>query len=490
MSPMIGHGKLKLKQEQPIMGQQFGVIGLAVMGENIVLNLERNGFPVAVFNRTGAKTKAFIEGRGAGKAIVAAYTLQEFVQALERPRKILIMVQAGAAVDAVIQDILPLLEKGDILIDGGNSYYKDTDRRAQMLENSPVLFIGTGISGGEEGALWGPSIMPGGKREAYDALEPILKKISAQTDSGPCVEYIGAKSAGHFVKMCHNGIEYGDMQLIAESYDILRNGLHLSPSEIAEIFEKWNEGELQSFLIEITARIVNFPDDQGSGDVLIDRILDSAGQKGTGKWTSATALDLGVPIPTITASVDARFLSAMKDERVQAATFYPEPQAPSLPNRDMLIENVRAALYASKICSYAQGFALMRAASREFDYGLHYGDLAKIWKGGCIIRAIFLDRIREAFAQQPDLSNLLMAPSFREDILCRIDAWRWTIAFAATHGLAIPSMSASLAYFDSYRRERLPANLIQGQRDYFGAHTYRRTDKEGVFHTETWFAKE
>ncbi len=471
------------------MGHQFGVIGLAVMGENIVLNLERNGYAVAVYNRTGSKTKTFIEGRGAGKHISAAYTLSEFVQSLDRPRKILIMVKAGPAVDAVIQEIKPLLEEDDILIDGGNSFYKDTDRRIQELESSPILYIGTGISGGEEGALWGPSIMPGGNRKAYEELEPILKKISAQTGSGPCVEFMGSKSAGHFVKMCHNGIEYGDMQLIAESYDILRNGLQASPDEIADIFSQWNAGELQSFLIEITAKIVNFPDDQGSGDVLVDRILDSAGQKGTGKWTSQTALDLGIPIPTITASVDARFMSAMKEERIKASKQYPLPDNPGMPSRANVIENVRAALYASKICSYAQGFALMRAASQEYDYGLNYCDIAKIWKGGCIIRAVFLDRIREAFEKQPDLPNLLVAPSFREDILSRIDAWRWTVAFAVSHGIAVPSMSASLAYFDAYRREQLPANLIQAQRDYFGAHTYQRTDKEGIFHTETWFEK-
>ncbi len=470
------------------MGQQFGVIGLAVMGENIVLNIERNGYPVSVYNRTGSKTKSFIEGRGTDKNIAAAYSLEEFVQSLDHPRKILIMVKAGAGVDAVIDEILSLLDEGDILIDGGNSFYKDTDRRIQKLENTGIRYIGTGISGGEEGALWGPSIMPGGDQQAYNTLEPILKKISAQTDSGPCVEYMGSGSSGHFVKMCHNGIEYGDMQLIAEVYDILRNGLHLNPDEIADLFSKWNEGELQSFLIEITGKIVNFPDDQGTGDVLIDRILDSAGQKGTGKWTSQIALELGVPIPTITASVDARFISSMKDERKKAAEFYPAPPEAPLPSRDTLLEHVQSALYASKICSYAQGFALMRSASEEYNYGLNYKDIAKIWKGGCIIRAVFLDRIREAFDEQPDLPNLLMAPSFRDDILSRIDGWHWTAAFATAHGIPIPAISASLAYFESYRSERLPANLTQAQRDYFGAHTYQRTDKEGIFHTQ-WFNK-
>lgn len=466
------------------MSQQFGVIGLAVMGENIALNIERNGFPVSVYNRTMAKTKAFIEGRAAGLNFVGTYTLEEFVKSLERPRKILIMVKAGPAVDAVLDEITPLLEDGDILIDGGNSYYVDTERRIKRFEGTSIRYLGMGISGGEEGALWGPSIMPGGDREAYEALEPILKKISAQTDTGPCVDYMGARSAGHFVKMCHNGIEYGDMQLIAESYDLLRNVLKLPPSEIGTIFNRWNDGELQSFLIEITSKIVNFPDDQGSDDVLIDRILDSAGQKGTGRWTSQTAIELGVPVPTITASVDARMLSSIKEERVKASKVYAEPPIPEIQDKSQAVEHIRAALYASKICSYAQGFAMLRAASDEFDYGLKYGDIARIWKGGCIIRAVFLDWIREAFDKEPGLANLLMAPSFKEDITRRVESWRWTVATAMNSGIAVPAMSASLAYFDSYRRERLPANLIQGQRDLFGAHTYQRTDKEGVFHTQ------
>ncbi|MGC9328148.1 MAG: NADP-dependent phosphogluconate dehydrogenase, partial [Candidatus Hinthialibacter sp.] len=417
------------------------------------------------------------------KNFAAAYTLEEFVQSLERPRKILIMVQAGAGTDAVIEQIRPLLEPGDILIDGGNSYFRDTERRLELFEGTGIHYLGMGISGGEEGALWGPSIMPGGSREAYEILKPILETISAQTDTGPCVDYMGERSAGHFVKMCHNGIEYGDMQLIAEFYDLMRNGLGLSPQEIADVFAEWNQGELQSYLIEITSNIVNFPDDQGDG-VLIDRILDSAGQKGTGVWTSKTALELGVAVPTITASIDARLMSAQKEERLHASQIYASPQITSLPDKKEAIQNIRAALYASKICSYAQGFALLRAASREFSYGLRYGEIARIWKGGCIIRARFLDRIREAFAQQPDLPNLLMAPSFQKEIIERIDAWRWTVSLAIQLGMAAPGMSASLAYFDSYRRDRLPANLIQGQRDYFGAHTYQRTDREGIFHTQ------
>jgi 6-phosphogluconate dehydrogenase len=468
------------------MGQQFGVIGLAVMGENIALNIERNGFPIAVYNRTGAKTDAFMSGRAAGKNVVPAYDLPSFVKALDRPRKILIMVKAGAGTDAVIDQIKPLLDEGDILIDGGNSYYKDTERRILSLEGTGIRYFGMGISGGEEGALKGPSIMPGGNPEAYKDMEPILQKISAQTDTGPCVSYMGTRSAGHFVKMCHNGIEYGDMQLIAEVYDILRNGLELSSAEIEEIFTDWNQGELQSYLIEITKNIVNFQDDLGGDQVLVDCILDSAGQKGTGKWTTMAALELGVPVPTITASVDGRLISAIKEERVNASKVYSSPSLQQKPNKEEAVNNIRAALYASKICSYAQGFALMRAASEEYQYGLNYGEIARIWKGGCIIRAIFLDRIREAFNEQSDLPNLLMAPSFRKDMEQRIDAWRWTVKLAIDMGIAVPAMSVSLGYFDSYRRERLPANLIQAQRDYFGAHTFERIDTDGVFHTE-WY---
>lgn len=468
------------------MGQQFGVIGLAVMGQNIALNIERNGFPTAVYNRTSSKTEAFMNEAAKGKNFVAAYTLEDFVKALDRPRKILIMVQAGAGTDAVIEQIEPLLEQGDILIDGGNSYFRDTERRLGLFEGTGAHYLGMGISGGEEGALWGPSIMPGGDREAYAILEPILKKISAKTDTGPCVDYMGDRSAGHFVKMCHNGIEYGDMQLIAESYDIMRNGLGLSSKEIADAFGEWNRGELQSYLIEITAKIVDFPDDRGGEGALIDRILDSAGQKGTGVWTSKTALELGVPVPTITASVDARLMSSKKAERVNAAKFYSSPAGISLPEKKEAVQNIRAALYASKICSYAQGFALMRAASQQFGYGLQYGAIARIWKGGCIIRAVFLDRIYEAFKEQPDLPNLLMAPTFQKEIVERVDAWRKTVSLAVQLGLAVPDMSASLAYFDAYRRERLPANLIQGQRDYFGAHTYQRIDREGIFHSN-WY---
>lgn len=466
------------------MGQQFGVIGLAVMGENIALNIERNGFPIAVYNRTYSKTEAFMNGRAKGKNCVGAKTLKDFVAALDRPRKILIMVKAGPAVDAVLDEITPMLDDGDILIDGGNSYFRDTDRRIERFKDTKIRYMGMGISGGEEGALWGPSIMPGGNPEAYKEVEPILTKITAQTDTGPCADYMGRGSAGHFVKMTHNGIEYGDMQLISEAYDLLRYGLGLGTAEIADIFSEWNQGELQSYLIEITSKIVDFPDDQGSGDVLIDRILDTAGQKGTGKWTSQTAIELGVPLPTITASVDGRLLSSLKEERVNASKKYGEKIASQNLDKATVIKNIREALYASKICSYAQGFALMRAASEEYDYGVPFGEAARIWKGGCIIRAVFLDFIRSAFEANPNLPNLLVAPNFVEDIEQRVKGWRETVQMAVSMGLAVPAISASLAYFDFYRRERVPANLIQAQRDYFGAHTYQRTDKEGVFHTQ------
>jgi 6-phosphogluconate dehydrogenase len=471
------------------MPEDIAVVGLAVMGENLVLNLSDHGVAVAVFNRTGEKTKKFVEGRGARPNIAGTYSLAELAARLKRPRKVLLMVQAGPAVDAVINDLLPHLEKGDVLIDGGNSHYPDTERRFQAVTDKGLLYIGTGVSGGEEGARFGPSIMPGGTREAYAHLEPILTKIAAKTDTGPCVTDVGDRSAGHFVKMVHNGIEYGDMQLICESYDLLRHVGGLTPPRLAEVFDQWNQGELKSFLIEITAKIVNFPDDQGTGDVLIDRIDDRAGQKGTGKWTTQAALDLGLPIPTITAAVDARLLSAMKDQRLKAAEVYdrPAPYA-ALPSVQQLIDDVRRALYAAKICSYAQGFAMLAAASKQYSYALNMGEISRIWKGGCIIRAIFLDRIRAAFERNPALANLLVDPDFSREIKERHEALRRVIALALQHGIPTPAFSASLAYFDSYRSPRLPANLLQGQRDYFGAHTYQRTDKPGTFHTE-WIGK-
>lgn len=465
------------------MGQKLGIIGLAVMGENLALNIERNGFPIAVYNRTYDKTEAFLKGRAHGKQIVGAKTIPEFVASLDRPRKILMMVKAGQPVDAVIEELRPHLEPGDILIDGGNSHYPDTDRRIAALELTGIKFFGMGVSGGEEGALWGPSLMPGGDRETYKELEPILTRIAAKADSGPCVTYIGAGSSGHFVKMVHNGIEYGDMQLIAESYDLMRHGLGLQPAEIADIFAEWNEGELQSFLIEITSKIIDFPDDQGTRKVLIDQILDKAGQKGTGKWTSEAALDLGVPIPTMTAAVDARILSSRKEVRMQAAKAYKSSLPARKSNKKAIIKQIRAALYASKICSYAQGFDLLRRASGEFQYGLRLDEIARIWKGGCIIRAVFLDKIRQAFTRDADLPNLLLDRDFLRAMRSRVDDWRKTVVLGIRLGISPAAMAASLAYFDAFRRQRLPAYLIQAQRDYFGAHTYERVDREGVFHT-------
>jgi len=465
------------------VAQQFGVIGLAVMGENLALNVERNGFPVAVYNRTWEKTESFLNGRAKGKKFVGGKTIPEFVKALERPRRILVMVKAGGPVDAVIEELKPHLEPGDIVIDGGNSHYPDTNRREAYLAPTGLKFFGMGVSGGEEGALNGPSIMPGGDKETYRHLEPILKKIAAQADSGPCVTYCGARSAGHFVKMVHNGIEYGDMQLIAEAYDLLRHGLGLPTSEIAAIFAEWNAGELQSFLIEITSKIVDFKDDQGTGRPLVDLILDKAGQKGTGKWTTVAALDLGVPIPTITAAVDARIISSMKDTRVVAAQAYPSTLKPQGADKQRMVKAISNALYASKICSYAQGFHLIAAASQEFKYGVDLKECARIWKGGCIIRAVFLDRIRQAFEKNPTLPNLLLDAGFKQQIEEKVADWRTVVGLSLQLGILSPAMSASLAYFDSLRRERLSANIIQGQRDFFGAHTYERTDKPGSFHT-------
>lgn len=466
------------------MTQSFGVIGLAVMGENLALNVERNGFPIAVYNRSREKTDEFMKTRALGKNAKAGYTLEEFVSLLERPRKILIMVKAGDPVDAVIQQLKPLLDEGDILIDGGNSLFTDTDRRAKELESSKFTFIGMGVSGGEEGALNGPSLMPGGTRSAYQFLEPILTKIAAQVDDGPCVTYIGPGGAGHYVKMVHNGIEYGDMQLIAEAYDLLKNVAGMGADELHQAFSDWNTtDELNSYLIEITADIFKKMDPD-SGQALVEVILDAAGQKGTGRWTVNNALELGVAIPTITAAVNARILSSIKAERVQAAKLLPGPQVTFEGDRTAFIQQVRDALYCSKICSYAQGMALLSAASKAYGFELNLADCARIWKGGCIIRAGFLDKIRAAFSADANLANLLLAPEFSDTILSRQGAWRSVIMEAARSGIAVPAFSASLDYFDSYRRDRLPQNLTQAQRDYFGAHTYERTDKPGTFHTE------
>ena len=465
----------------------FGVIGLAVMGENLALNVESRGFPIAVYNRTASKTKEFMETRAVGKDVKAAYSLEEFVQILERPRKILVMVKAGPPVDAVIEQLKPLLEEGDMIIDGGNSLYEDTERRTRDLESTTKLgFVGMGVSGGEEGALHGPSLMPGGTEFAYRELEPILTKIAAQVDDGPCVTYVGPGGAGHYVKMVHNGIEYGDMQLIAEAYDVLKNGLGLSNQQLQETFTEWNRtDELNSYLIEITADIFKCVDPE-TGHHLVDLILDSAGQKGTGRWTVLSSLELGVSIPTIYAAVNARVMSAYKDERVAAAKELPGPGETYPGDAALFVNKVRDALYCSKMCSYAQGMALIAKASQEFNYNISLPESARIWKGGCIIRASFLDKIRKAFAENPGLPNLLLAPEFKQSILDRQEAWREVLVLANKLGIPVPAFSSSLDYFDSYRRANLPQNLTQAQRDYFGAHTYERTDKPRgeFFHTE------
>ncbi|AYF11854.1 NADP-dependent phosphogluconate dehydrogenase [Bacillus subtilis] len=463
--------------------QQIGVIGLAVMGKNLALNIESRGFSVSVYNRSSSKTEEFLQ-EAKGKNVVGTYSIEEFVQSLETPRKILLMVKAGTATDATIQSLLPHLEKDDILIDGGNTYYKDTQRRNKELAESGIHFIGTGVSGGEEGALKGPSIMPGGQKEAHELVKPILEAISAKVDGEPCTTYIGPDGAGHYVKMVHNGIEYGDMQLISESYFILKQVLGLSADELHEVFAEWNKGELDSYLIEITADIFMKKDEE-TGKPLVDVILDKAGQKGTGKWTSQSALDLGVPLPIITESVFARFISAMKEERVKASGLLSGPEVkPVTENKEELIEAVRKALFMSKICSYAQGFAQMKAASEEYNWDLKYGEIAMIFRGGCIIRAAFLQKIKEAYDREPELDNLLLDSYFKNIVESYQGALRQVISLAVAQGVPVPSFSSALAYYDSYRTAVLPANLIQAQRDYFGAHTYERTDKEGIFHTE------
>jgi len=463
--------------------QQIGVIGLAVMGKNLAWNMESKGYSVAVFNRSSEKTEEMAK-ESEGKNIFPAYSIEEFVNSLEKPRKIMLMVKAGAATDATIDQLKPYLEKGDILIDGGNTYFADTQRRNKELSELGLHFIGTGVSGGEEGALKGPSIMPGGQKEAYELVAPIFKDISAKVDGEACTTYIGPDGAGHYVKMVHNGIEYGDMQLISEAYNILKNVLGMTADELHEVFSEWNKGELDSYLIEITADIFT-KKDEDTGRPLVDLILDTAGQKGTGKWTSQSALDLGVPLPIITESVFARFISAMKNERVEASKILRGPAGRTFEgDRKAFIESVRKALYMSKICSYAQGFAQLRAASEEFGWDLRYGDIAMIFRGGCIIRAQFLQKIKEAYDNEPGLKNLLLDPYFKEIAESYQDALREIISVAVQNGIPVPCFSAAVSYYDSYRSETLPANLLQAQRDYFGAHTYQRTDKEGIFHTE------
>jgi 6-phosphogluconate dehydrogenase len=484
-------------------GQAFGIIGLEVMGRNIAMNIERNGFPIAVFNRTFSKSQDFLNITAKGKNAKSAEKIGDFVKLLEKPRRILMMVKAGGPTDSTINEIKPFLEPNDILIDGGNALYTDTERREAELRPTGIKFFGMGVSGGEEGALWGPSLMPGGDFESWKHLQPILEKISAKapSDGKPCVTYIGERGAGHFTKMVHNGIEYGDMQLIAEAYDLLKNVGGLTNKQLKDVFLEWNDSELKSFLIEITTKVIDFADPADPKTPLVENIRDIVGMKGTGTWTIKAALDLLVPVPTMAAAVDARELSALKDQRVKASKELSGP-APKKFTGDLkaFINDVKAALYCSKICSYAQGMALLAAANQSipdpkdstkktFGYGMKLPELPMIWRAGCIIRAVFLEEITQAFQKNPTLANLLMDANFKEKTASRQDSWRRVVNTAINNGIATPAFSASLAYYDSYRRERLPGNLIQGQRDFFGAHTYERNDAPGKFvHTE-WSAK-
>jgi len=460
----------------------FGIMGLGVMGHMLALNMERNGFRVAGYDLDVEKVRAFGTA-SAGKNLVACETLDAFLSTLELPRRILMMVPAGKPVDSAIASLMPHLSKGDLLIDGGNTFFQDTERRSKELEAAGIIYIGTGVSGGEQGALWGPAIMPGGQPEAWALVKPIFEAISARVQDEPCVAYMGPRGAGHYVKMVHNGIEYGDMQLIAEAYDILHRGLGLSNAQLREIFADWNRGELESYLIEITAEIFSKTDPE-TGAAVVDLILDEAQQKGTGKWTSQNSLDLGAPTPTSNAAVESRIVSAYREERVAASKVLTGPEAKIAGDPQAVISAVRDALYAAKICSYAQGFGLMRLASREYGYNLNYGEIARIWRGGCIIRARFLNDIRQAFIRNPDLPNLMVDPEFAGAMNARQSALRKVAALAAESGIPSLAFSSALAYYDAYRSERLPANLTQAQRDYFGAHTYRRIDREGTFHTE------
>ncbi len=465
--------------------QVFGLIGLGVMGQNFVLNVERNGFEVAVYNRTAETTEKYIAGPADGKNIKPAYTLKEFVDALESPRKIMLLVKAGSPVDATIQQLIPLLDKGDLIIDGGNSFFTDTERRAKELESQGFNFFGMGVSGGEEGALWGPSLMPGGSRDAYKEVEPIMNAVAAKADEDgePCVTYLGPGGSGHYVKMVHNGIEYGDMELIAEAYYLLDRALGLSAQEFHEIFTEWNKAELSSFLIEITAKVFSKVDED-TGEPLVDVILDKAGQKGTGRWMGENALELGISIPTIIAAVNGRIISSQKEERVHASSVLTGPTKKYEGGSQKLIDATRDALYVSKICSYAQGMSLLKKASLEYGYNMDLGAIARIWRAGCIIRARLLNDITSAFNRNKDLPNLLVDDAFRESVNSRQESWRFVIQTAIESGIPMPAMSASLAYYDSYRSERLPANLIQAQRDFFGAHTFERIDKPGTFHAD------
>ncbi|HZZ81234.1 MAG TPA: decarboxylating NADP(+)-dependent phosphogluconate dehydrogenase [Gemmataceae bacterium] len=469
------------------MNADFGLIGLAVMGENLVLNVESRGFSVAVYNRTTARVDEFLASRAKGKKIVGCHSVKELVASLKKPRKVMIMVKAGNAVDQVINEVAPLLEPGDILIDGGNTHFPDTTRRTRDLKAKNLLYIGTGVSGGEEGALLGPSIMPGGDPAAWPFVKPIFQAIAAKVDNGtPCCDWVGSEGAGHFVKMVHNGIEYGDIQLICEAYHLLSSLAGLNAEQLHKVFERWNKGVLDSYLIEITRDIFGYRDPD-TGKPMVDLILDTAGQKGTGKWTVNAALDLGVPLTLITEAVFSRCLSAQKDERVKAAKILSGPKPTLTGDQEAFIRDVEMALYASKIGSYAQGFALMRAQAAESGWTINQGAVALMWRGGCIIRSRFLGNIKEAFDRNADLANLFVDPFFAKAVQDAAPSWRRVIAAAVTNGIPVPAMSAALAYFDGYRTERLPANLLQAQRDYFGAHTYERIDKpRGEFHHTNW----
>ena len=464
----------------------IGLVGLAVMGENLVMNMESRGFTVAVYNRTTEKVKRFTEGRAAGKNIIGTYSLEELAASLEKPRKIMMMVKAGQPVDDLIEQLLPYLEKGDILIDGGNSHFPDTIRRTAYVESKGLLYVGSGVSGGEEGALTGPSLMPGGSPEAWPYVKPIFQSICAKVEDGsPCCDWVGENGAGHFVKMVHNGIEYGDMQLICEAYQLMKDGLGMSPEEMHDVFASWNETELDSYLIEITRDILGYKDEKG--ETTVNYILDTAGQKGTGKWTAISALDEGVPLTMIGEAVFARCLSAMKEERVEAARVFPKEIPPFEGHKKAFIEAIRKALYASKIISYAQGYTLMRTAAKTYGWNLNYGGIALMWRGGCIIRSVFLGKIKEAYDKNPQLENLLLDDYFADTIRGLVPAWREVVSYAVKVGIPMPAFSSALNYFDGYTTETLPANLLQAQRDYFGAHTYERIDQpRGAFFHTNW----
>jgi 6-phosphogluconate dehydrogenase len=464
----------------------FGLIGLAVMGQNLVLNMDDHGYTVAVFNRTVSKVDEFINGNAKGTKVIGAHSIEELASVLKKPRRVMLLVKAGQAVDDFIDLLIPHLEKGDVIIDGGNSNYNDTIRRTQYVESKGLLYIGTGVSGGEEGARHGPSIMPGGSPDAWPHVKPIFQAVAAKVDDGsPCCDWVGENGAGHYVKMVHNGIEYGDMQLICEAYYLMKNVLGMSNEEMHQAFAEWNEGKLDSYLIEITRDIVGYKDE--NGEYVVDLILDTAGQKGTGKWTGISSLEMGIPLTLIGEAVYARCLSALKEERVTASKVLSGPEPKFEGDKKAFVDDIREALYASKIVSYTQGYMLMRAAAEEYNWNLNYGGIALMWRGGCIIRSVFLGKIKEAFDKDPELTNLLLDSYFKGQVEVAQAAWRRVVAKAVEMGVPIPAMSSALAFYDGYRDERLPANLLQAQRDYFGAHTYERVDKpRGQFFHTNW----